>query len=144
MGPTRIRVLIADDNRQVRSCLRTLLCADGDIEVIGEAADGVLAAHMAQRLQPDVVLMDIEMPRMGGTEATRCIRTALPATRVVALGVYETARAEAADAGCACFVLKDSGSACIAEAVRRAHHAPVGGGDRPMEGVTPDEGNRRL
>src|SRR5512139_1947253 len=94
---TRRRVLIADDNPQVRHELRTLLPLAGEIEVVGEAADGHEAIRLAQALRPEVILMDLEMPVLDGYEATRQIKAGAPSCRVVALSVhcYEAARQRA-------------------------------------------------
>ena len=96
-----IRVLIADDVAQVRQDLRTLLTLSGDIEVIGEAGDGLEAVHLVEILQPEAVLMDLEMPVMDGYEATRQIKAQYPASRVVALTLHggAAAREKALQAG---------------------------------------------
>ena len=70
----RIRVLIADDHRVVREGLTAILRESGDLEVVGEARDGQEAVEKARELQPDVILMDVSMPRMSGVEATRADR----------------------------------------------------------------------
>jgi DNA-binding NarL/FixJ family response regulator len=105
---TKRRVLIADDNPQVRHELRTLLPLAGDIEIVGEAADGREALRLAQALQPDVVLMDVEMPVLDGYEATRQLKATSPSCRVVALTVhgYEAARQKAVQAGADVFLVK--------------------------------------
>jgi DNA-binding NarL/FixJ family response regulator len=105
---TRRRVLIADDNPQVRQELRTLLPLAGNIEIVGEAADGQEAVHMAKALQPQVILMDLEMPVLDGYEAARQIRAGSPACRVIALTVhgYEEARQKAMEAGVDVFLIK--------------------------------------
>lgn len=102
------RVLIVDDSPQVRRELRTLLTLAGDIEIVGEAANGLEAIQMAQVLQPQVVLMDLEMPVLDGYEATRQIRARQLACRVVALTVYgdPASRAQAAAAGADAFLVK--------------------------------------
>ena len=115
-----IRVLVADDDRCIRKCLGTLLCSEDGIQVVGEAADGVEATVKAQELEPDVVLMDVEMPRMGGIEATRSIKRHHPATRVVVISVYDAAMNEALQAGADCFLLKDCGRTRLADAIRLA------------------------
>ena len=102
------RVLIVDDSPQVRQELRTLLPLAGDIEIVGEATDGLEAVRLAEALQPEVVLMDLEMPVMDGYEAARQIKSRWPACRVVALTVhgYEAARQKAMQAGVDVFLVK--------------------------------------
>jgi DNA-binding NarL/FixJ family response regulator len=73
-----IHVLVVDDHPLLRQELQSLVSCSGDIKIIGEAIDGEQACELAQRLQPDVILMDIEMPTMNGIDATRWIKTALP------------------------------------------------------------------
>jgi DNA-binding NarL/FixJ family response regulator len=115
-----IRVVIADDQGLVRVGLRKVLEVEPDTEVVGEAADGRQAVAAAQRLRPDVMLMDIRMPTMDGIEATRRIVRADPAVRVLMLTtfgldsyVYESLRA-----GASGFMLKDAPPEEIAAAVR--------------------------
>jgi len=105
---TRQRILIVDDSPQVRQELRTLLPLAGDIEIVGEAADGQEAIRLAQALQPDVVLMDLEMPVLDGYEATRQIKALSPSCRVVALTVHgaEAAREKASQSGVDVFLVK--------------------------------------
>jgi NarL family two-component system response regulator LiaR len=81
----KIRVMIVDDHAVVRQGLRSFLELQGDIEVVGEAADGGEAVAQAQELLPDVILMDLVMPGMDGVEATRVITAAVPSTRVLVL-----------------------------------------------------------
>src|SRR5262245_61400398 len=80
-----IRVLIADDHEVVRQGLKTFLSIDPDLKIVGEAEDGAEAVEQARELRPDVVLMDLLMPRMDGLTATRMIRTELPEIEVIAL-----------------------------------------------------------
>lgn len=108
-----LRVLIVDDLPQVREGLRTLLKLAGKrldlaIEMVGEAETGSEAIRQAQALRPDVVLMDLEMPGMDGYEATRQIKAALPATRVIILSIHsgEDAQQRAQAAGADGFVTK--------------------------------------
>ena len=110
---TSIRVLIVDDMAQVRHDLRTVLPLAGQaaglqIEVVGEAGNGQEAIQRAATLEPDVVLMDLEMPVMGGYEATRQIKTHSPDCRVIALTIHgdETVRQKASQAGVDDFVVK--------------------------------------
>ncbi len=103
-----IRVLIVDDMAQVRQDLRTVLTLAGDIEIVGEAGDGLEAVGQAQALRPEVVVMDLEMPVMDGYEATRRIKALCPACRVVALTIHagEAERQQALQAGMADVVVK--------------------------------------
>ena len=83
-----IRVLIADDHTIVRIGLRTLLSAENDIEVVGEAKNGEIAVKEALRLMPDVVIMDLMMPKMDGAEATAALHEKLPGTKVIILTTF--------------------------------------------------------
>ncbi|MGK4584497.1 response regulator [Kitasatospora sp. HPMI-4] len=117
-----IRVLLADDQVLVRAGFRALLEAQPDIEVVGEADDGEQAVSLTSRLVPDVVLMDIRMPRLDGLEATRRIgaRPALADVRVVVLTTFELDEYvfEALRAGAAGFLVKDTEPADLLRAVR--------------------------
>ncbi|HLF72502.1 MAG TPA: response regulator transcription factor [Dehalococcoidia bacterium] len=105
-----IRVLIADDHAVVRQSLRFLLEAQGGIEVVGEAANGREAVELAEKTQPDVVLMDTIMPGLNGIEATRQIRRRLPRTKVLMLTGYmeDEHVAGALKAGASGYVIKKS------------------------------------
>jgi DNA-binding NarL/FixJ family response regulator len=105
-----IRVLIADDHSVVREGLRMFLGRDPELEVVGEAADGVEAVESARQLHPDVVLMDLLMPVMDGIAATSIIRNELPETEVIALtSVLESAAVVGAvRAGAIGYLLKDT------------------------------------
>src|SRR5919205_430048 len=104
----RIRVVIADDHGILREGIRALLAAVPDVEVVGEAADGRAAVELCKQLDPDVVLMDIAMPGLGGLEATLQLRHDQPRTRVLVLTRYSDREyvRRFLEAGAAGFVLK--------------------------------------
>ncbi len=104
----QVRVLIADDQGPTRQGLRALLTLSPQVEVVGEATDGREAVHLVAKRQPDVVLMDMQMPVMDGLEATRCIKEQWPEVRVIALTMYPKYRVEAVAAGVDAFLLKGS------------------------------------
>jgi len=116
-----IRVLIADDHELMRNGLRAILDAQQDIEVVGEAEHGALAVENAIRLHPDVVIMDIRMPRLDGIEATRRLAVqGEKAPRVLVLTTFDLDEYvyQALRAGAAGFLLKDTPPRQLAEAVR--------------------------
>lgn len=115
-----IRVITADDQALVRGGLKMILEAQPDIHVVAEAADGVQAVDLATRLHPDVVLMDIRMPRLDGIEATRRLVEVAPQTRIVILTTFGLDRYvyEGLQAGASGFVLKDSPPSELVHAVR--------------------------
>ena len=119
-----IRVLLVDDHAVVRAGLRLFLADQADLEVVGEADDGASAVARAQELGPDVVLMDLRMPRLDGIEATRQIRAALPQTAVVVLTTYtDTANVgQAIAAGAIGYVPKDVSPPELATTIREAAH----------------------
>jgi DNA-binding NarL/FixJ family response regulator len=84
------RVLLVDDHELAREALISILGREADLEVVGEAADGATAVALAQRLRPDLVLMDVRMPGTDGLTATRMIKTSLPSTRVLLLTTYDS------------------------------------------------------
>jgi DNA-binding NarL/FixJ family response regulator len=117
-----IRILIADDHDIVRRGLRTILALDPDIEIVGEAENGLQAVHAVQRLRPDVVLMDLLMPEIDGIEATREIRRATPETQVLALtSVVESGSVvDAVRAGAVGYILKDGRADELPAAIKAA------------------------
>ncbi len=106
----KIRVLIADDYPMVRQGLRTMLSTERNIEIVGEASNGVEAVQMVAEKEPDVVLMDIHMPKVDGIEATRQIKTKYPSVVVIVLSMYEHGRhvIDAVQAGASGYLLKDA------------------------------------
>jgi DNA-binding NarL/FixJ family response regulator len=119
-SPARIRVLIADDQELVRYGLRLVLEAESDIHVVGEASDGASAIDAATRHSPDVVLMDVRMPGMGGIDATRMLRARLPRARVLVLTTYDLDEFAfgALRAGAAGFLLKNTRPSELVAAIR--------------------------
>lgn len=119
----RIRVLVADDQALIRRGMTLMLSMEPDIEVVGEAADGIEAVLQAARLRPDVVLMDLNMPRQGGVAATREITLARPATQVLVLTTFDADDLvfEAVRAGARAYLLKDAGEDEVLDAVRALH-----------------------
>ena len=119
----KIRVLIADDHTLVRDGIRSLLSLTADIEIIGEAADGQEAVDKVKQLAPDLVLMDLAMPVMGGLEATRIIRKEYPATKVLALTQYDDSDyvIPVIEAGARGFVTKMSSSSELAAAIQAVY-----------------------
>jgi len=102
--PTRI--LIADDHPRSRNGLRALLATSPEVMVVGEAADGQEAIRLVEETQPDVVLMDIQMPVMDGLQATQQIKSRWPEVKVIALTMYGGTRAKALAAGVDAFLIK--------------------------------------
>ncbi|OLB05013.1 MAG: response regulator transcription factor [Nitrospirae bacterium] len=116
----RIKVLIADDHRVVREGLMAILKTKENIEVVGEAQDGQEAIEKVRTLEPDVILMDVSMPRMGGVEATRQIKREFPHIGIIALTMYDEQQYifDLVRAGATGYLLKDTESAQIVEAIR--------------------------
>src|SRR5579871_685222 len=116
------RILIADDDRLTRAGLRLVLGQDVDIDVVGEARDGVEAVELARKLQPDLVLMDLRMPNMDGLEATRALKVDGLARSVLILSMVEDPDLllEAVRAGAVGYVLKTADEAELRFAVRQA------------------------
>ncbi len=114
-----IRVLIVDDVAQVQQDLHTVLTLAGDIEIVGEARDGQEAIRKAETLQPEVIIMDLEMPVLDGYEAARQIKALFPGIRVIALTVhdYPTARQRAFQAGMDAFIIKGAPLETLVQAI---------------------------
>jgi DNA-binding NarL/FixJ family response regulator len=116
-----IRLLIVDDQRLMRDGLRTLMELEPDLEVAGEAEDGLTALEQYAALQPDVVLMDIRMPRLDGVEATRRLRQRYPEARVIILTTFDDDALvfDGLRAGALGYLLKDVSGQELAEAIRK-------------------------
>jgi two-component system, NarL family, response regulator LiaR len=117
-----IRVVIADDHSIVRQGLRVFLAQDSEIEVVGDAVDGIAALEIARSLKPDVILMDILMPKMDGIDATRAVRTELPDTQVIALTsvLDDSVVVAAVRAGAIGYLLKDTRADELCRVIRSA------------------------
>jgi DNA-binding NarL/FixJ family response regulator len=115
------RVILVDDDPAVRSALRPALERLG-IEIVGEASDGFEATEVVLALKPDVVLMDLRMPGMGGIEATREIKAELPFVQVVFVTVYDEPHPtrSAEEVGAYAYLLKDSSAELVREVIMRA------------------------
>lgn len=115
-----IRILIADDHGVLRAGLRALLSAEPDLKVVGETADGRSTLQSARELRPDIILLDISMPDMGGIEVARQLRAGLPATRILILTVHEdeSLLQEAMRAGARGYIIKRAVQSELIDAIR--------------------------
>jgi DNA-binding NarL/FixJ family response regulator len=116
----RIRLLVVDDEARVRQGLQMRLALEPDLEVVGEAADGETALHLALLLRPEVVVIDLLMPDMDGLQAIRLLRLATPASGILAVSIRDgmAVRRETAAAGAAAFVAKQDGPDHLLAAIR--------------------------
>ena len=140
-----MKVLLADDHRIVREGLRSLLEAQDDMHVVGEADNGRMALEMAAEHEPDVVVMDVAMPQLNGIEATRRLMNDQPDTKVVALSMHSDRRyvAEALKAGATAYLLKDGAFDELVTAIRAVIADKVYLSPR-VAGVVVDDYVRRL
>ncbi len=115
-----IRIILADDHALVRQGFRMILAAQPDMEIVGEAGNGREAVELAEKLKPDLVVMDVTMPELNGIEATRRLATSTPRTRVLALSMHKDSVyvREILRAGARGYLLKDSVDADLLAAVR--------------------------
>jgi DNA-binding NarL/FixJ family response regulator len=120
MGAKTTTILLADDHRIVRQGLRSLLKAEPDFNVIGEASDGLEALELIKKLRPDVVVLDLMMPGLNGLEVVRQVAKQMPQTKTVILSMYndEGFVLEALTNGVSAYVLKDANSSDLVQAVR--------------------------
>ncbi len=123
----KIRVLIADDHTIVRFGVRQLLQSEPDIDVVGEALDGLQAVALAESLQPDVVLMDVGMPGLNGLEATRAIKARFPAIQILVLTMHRSDEYffELLKAGASGYVLKSAQTNDLTGALRAVARGEV-------------------
>ena len=116
----KIRILLADDHKLMRMGLTSLIAGERDMECVGEASNGIAAVEAAERLRPDVVIMDLMMPKMNGAEATRLIHEKMPDVRIVILTSYGTSRemSEAIANGASGTLMKDVATAELTRVIR--------------------------
>jgi len=118
----KTRVLIVDDHQPFRDALKGVINREIDMEVVGEAENGKTAVALTRELLPDVILMDVKMPVMDGTEATSRILAELPDTKILALSIYDNDEfmANMMRAGALGYILKGCDSEELSSAIRRA------------------------
>ncbi len=117
-----IKLLVVDDQLSVRTGLRMRLALEADVVIVGEAGDGEAALLLAQTLHPDVILMDVEMPRMDGLTATAALHAMVPRSSVVVLSLYDDAltRSRALAAGALAFLPKQGALDTLLAVIRQA------------------------
>lgn len=126
-GAAPIRVVIADDHRLYRQSLRIVLTLDGDIAVVGEASNGREAVEVCRALRPDVLVMDVQMPRLGGVDALMELLGPCPDLRIIMLTMSEDPDdfLTALKAGVSGYLLKDAPGEVVARGIRRVHDGGV-------------------
>jgi len=143
MNMKAITVLLAEDHKLVREGFRALLDQEGDLEVVGEAETGRQAVQLATKLRPAVVVMDIAMPLLNGLEATRQIRLAVPATKVLILSAHndDAYQEQAAAWGAAAFLVKQTSSHILVTAIHEVQKGNTFFGRSPAGEVQPSRRN---
>jgi DNA-binding NarL/FixJ family response regulator len=121
--PAQIRILIAEDQQLVRRAFASMLSLEPDLKIVAQAADGAEAIQFARQWRPDVVLMDLQMPRVGGIGAMKRIIEDVPDVRIIVLTTFDTDELvfEAISAGAHAYLLKDASEADILETIRAVH-----------------------
>ena len=106
-----IRIVLADDHKVVRQGMRALLKEEQDFEIVGEAADGLEAVSVVEHLQPNILLLDLSMPKLHGIEVIQRVATSSPATKVVVLSIHDSNvyKVRATEAGASGYVVKSAG-----------------------------------
>lgn len=115
-----IRVVLADDHAMVRNSIRRLLSKASDIQVVGEASNGIEAIQTVNRLEPDVLLLDLEMPGLNGLEVLRSLQASHSPVRILVLSAYDDKQyvRELLNHGAAGYLTKDEAADCIIEAIK--------------------------
>jgi DNA-binding NarL/FixJ family response regulator len=123
MPRQRIRILLVDDTGFIRQSLAGLISIEPDMEIVGEASDGMEAIELTKRLLPEVVVMDVNMPKMNGIEATRAIHSEFPYVQVIGFSMLEEAvhREAMRQAGAARSISKSGSSEALFSAIRDCH-----------------------
>ena len=144
--PSSIRLVLAEDHTLLRRVMAQFLGQEPDIEIVGEASDGESAVKLASQLLPDIVIMDLGMPKMSGLEATRAIRHELPQVRVIALSMYEEKeRADAMlEAGASAYLTKTKSAQELIATIRSCMKTEmvVARGPRGIASKASDVANR--
>ncbi len=120
-----IRILIVDDNDDVRQALISFISLSGDIEVVGEAIDGVECLKKAAELEPDIIIMDEKMPGINGLEATRIISESTLSSKVIMLTNYDDFESEAYKCGVAAYFIKGVKLDIFLDCIRRVHQGEI-------------------
>jgi two-component system response regulator NreC len=145
----KLKIVLADDHTILREGLRALLTSDPDFEIVGEARDGREAVRCVEKLSPDLLLMDLSMPRMSGMDAIREIKKRYPATRIIALTVHKTEEylLTTLQAGADGYVLKDATHDELVMAIKNVmggkSYLSPGVSEKVIEGYLEGKGNSR-
>ena len=146
--PSSIRLILAEDHTLLRRGMAQFLGQEPDIEIVGEASDGEAAVKLASQLLPDIVIMDLGMPKMSGLEATRAIRHRLPQVRIIGLSMYEEKeRADAMlEAGASAYLTKTKSAQELIATIRSCMKTEMvmARGSRAVKSRAPDVGSRNV